>query len=104
MCRVVSLLFTPISVTIAVLHPRYAVVTACTWLQQWQSSFVSTGKSTLLKLMVGELTPTEGEVKRHSHLAIARYHQHSVDQLDNSSVVLEFFQVAARTSRNSVLL
>lgn len=51
------------------------------------------GKSTLLKLMVGELTPSEGEVKRHSHLSIARYHQHSVDQLDNSSIVLEFFQM-----------
>ena len=53
------------------------------------------GKSTLLKLMVGDLMATEGEVKRHSHLSIARYHQHSVDQLDNSSMVLEFFQVAA---------
>lgn len=52
------------------------------------------GKSTLLKLMVGDLMPSEGEVKRHSHLSIARYHQHSVDQLDNSAMVLEFFQVS----------
>ena len=50
-------------------------------------------QSTLLKLMVGDLTPTIGDVKRHSHLAIGRYHQHSVDQLDESMVVLDFFQV-----------
>jgi ATP-binding cassette subfamily F protein 2 len=50
------------------------------------------GKSTLLKLMTGELQATEGEVKRHSHLSIAKYHQHSVDALDNTVSVLEFFQ------------
>ena len=43
--------------------------------------------------MCGDLMATEGEVKRHSHLNIARYHQHSIDQLDNSQIVLEFFQV-----------
>jgi len=53
------------------------------------------GKSTLLKLMTGELQATEGEVKRHSHLSIAKYHQHSVDALDNHVSCLEFFQVCS---------
>jgi energy-coupling factor transporter ATP-binding protein EcfA2 len=51
------------------------------------------GKSTLLKLMTGELQPTEGDVKRHSHLSIAKYHQHSVDALIPELTVLDFFQV-----------
>ncbi|BDA49259.1 probable ATP-binding cassette sub-family F member 2 [Coccomyxa sp. Obi] len=50
------------------------------------------GKSTLLKLMCGDLTPTRGDVKRHSHLSIGRYHQHSIDVLDDSMQVLQFFQ------------
>ncbi|GAQ87542.1 abc transporter [Klebsormidium nitens] len=50
------------------------------------------GKSTLLKLMAGDLMPTRGQVNRHAHLSIGRYHQHSVDQLDESCAVLEFFQ------------
>jgi len=45
------------------------------------------GKSTLLKLMCGDLTPTRGDVKRHSHLSIGRYHQHSIDVLDDSMQV-----------------
>lgn len=49
------------------------------------------GKSTLLKLMTGDITPTKGTVSRHSHLSIGRYHQHSVDVLDNSATVLDFF-------------
>jgi len=48
------------------------------------------GKSTLLKLMFGELTPTSGEVKKHSHLRIAKYHQHSTDQLDLDMTPLEY--------------
>ena len=31
------------------------------------------GKSTLLKLMRDELSPVEGEVKRHGHLRIGQY-------------------------------
>ena len=49
------------------------------------------GKSTLLKLMTGDISPTKGTVSRHSHLSIGRYHQHSVDVLDNSATVLDFF-------------
>lgn len=40
------------------------------------------GKSTLLNLMVHELSPVEGSVSHKSGLRIARYHQHSADQLD----------------------
>lgn len=50
------------------------------------------GKSTLLKLMAGDLTATTGIVKRHSHLSIGRYHQHSVDQLNLEMTVLDFFK------------
>jgi ATP-binding cassette subfamily F protein 2 len=49
------------------------------------------GKSTLLKLMTGELTPTKGSVTRHPSLVIGKYHQHSVDVLDKSMTVLDFF-------------
>ena len=45
------------------------------------------GKSTLLKLMCGDLYPTRGDIKRHSHLVIGRYHQHSVDVLDDKMEV-----------------
>jgi len=48
------------------------------------------GKSTLLKLMAGDLHPQVGGIRRHIHLAIGRFHQHSIDQLDPESVVLDF--------------
>lgn len=48
------------------------------------------GKSTLLKLMVQELTPTEGSIRRHTHVSIGRYHQHSADVLDPDKSVLDF--------------
>uniref|UniRef100_A0A7S0UP19 ABC transporter domain-containing protein n=1 Tax=Polytomella parva TaxID=51329 RepID=A0A7S0UP19_9CHLO len=50
------------------------------------------GKSTLLKLMTGDLYPCQGTVTRHAHLSIGRYHQHSVDQLDETKTVLDFFK------------
>jgi energy-coupling factor transporter ATP-binding protein EcfA2 len=54
------------------------------------------GKSTLLKLMLGELQPTKGTVTRHTHLSIGRFHQHSVEALDDSKSPLDFFKVGAR--------
>jgi len=48
------------------------------------------GKSTLLKLMLAELTPTEGEVKRHGQLRIGRYNQHSEEVLDMELSPLDF--------------
>jgi len=48
------------------------------------------GKSTLLKLMRGELEATEGEVKRHSHLRLGVYNQHSAEILPGDLTPLEF--------------
>lgn len=48
--------------------------------------------------MTGDLTPTKGTVNRHTHLSIGRYHQHSVDQLDNTKTVLQFFKVRLEQS------
>merc|ERR1719487_49960 len=50
------------------------------------------GKSTLLKLMRGELEPVEGQVKRHSHLRIASYTQHSAEVLPSDKSPLQFLQ------------
>lgn len=50
------------------------------------------GKSTLLKLMDGELTPTQGMVQRHGHLRIARYNQHSNEQLDLELTPIEYMR------------
>ncbi|WVQ84186.1 hypothetical protein IAT38_006337 [Cryptococcus sp. DSM 104549] len=40
-----------------------------------------TGKSTLLNLITGALQPVEGTVGRHTQLKLAKYSQHSADQL-----------------------
>jgi len=48
------------------------------------------GKSTLLKLICGELLPTDGMIRRHSHLKIARYHQHLAEKLDMDLSPLEY--------------
>jgi ATP-binding cassette subfamily F protein 2 len=50
------------------------------------------GKSTLVKLMAGDLQPTEGSIRTHSHLSLGRYHQHSAEVLDPNQSALEFFQ------------
>ena len=48
------------------------------------------GKSTLIKLLAGECIPSEGQVRRHSHLKIGRYNQHLVDILDMDMSPLDF--------------
>mmetsp|Transcript_9828 Transcript_9828/g.30536 ORF Transcript_9828/g.30536 Transcript_9828/m.30536 type:complete len:420 (+) Transcript_9828:1185-2444(+) len=40
------------------------------------------GKSTLLKLLLGELEPTAGEVVRNRHTRLALVNQHHADQID----------------------
>jgi len=50
------------------------------------------GKSTLLKLMLAQIEPTVGEVKRNGKLRIGHYHQHSEEVLDLEKVPLQFLQ------------
>jgi len=49
-----------------------------------------TGKSTLLKLISGEVMPSDGLIRRHSHVRIGRYHQHLRDTLDLEVSALDF--------------
>ncbi|KAJ5737548.1 uncharacterized protein N7483_002673 [Penicillium malachiteum] len=48
------------------------------------------GKSTLLRLMTGKLSPIGGRVSRHTHLKLGVYSQHSAEQLDLTKSSLEF--------------
>jgi ATP-binding cassette, subfamily F, member 2 len=48
------------------------------------------GKSTLVKLMSGEVAPTLGSINIHPHLRLAKYHQHSADILDLDATLLDF--------------
>lgn len=48
------------------------------------------GKSTLLKLMTGRLTPVTGQVKAHHHLRIGYYHQHLEEEIDANLSPLEY--------------
>jgi len=49
------------------------------------------GKSTLLGLIVGQLTPTKGEMYRYHNLRIGYFSQHHVDQLNLALSPLEHF-------------
>ncbi|KAJ6486737.1 P-loop containing nucleoside triphosphate hydrolase protein [Mycena sanguinolenta] len=51
-----------------------------------------TGKSTLLHLITGALQPSEGTVSKHAALKLAKYSQHSADQLPYESSPIEYFQ------------
>lgn len=48
------------------------------------------GKSTLVKLIMGELEPCEGEVRRSQHARFAKVDQHHADQIDLSMTPLQF--------------
>ncbi|KAL1887102.1 ABC transporter ATP-binding protein arb1 [Ceratocystis pirilliformis] len=48
------------------------------------------GKSTLLRLMTGKLSPREGRITRHTHLKLGIYSQHSAEQLDLTKSALDF--------------
>jgi ATP-binding cassette subfamily F protein 1 len=50
------------------------------------------GKSTLLKLLTGELEPTEGEVRRNPRLRMGIYNQHFVDRLPMSKTPVEYIR------------
>lgn len=51
-----------------------------------------TGKSTLLNLITGALQPCEGTVSRHVGLKLAKYSQHSADQLPYDKSPIEHLQ------------
>ncbi|CAG8471038.1 129_t:CDS:10 [Cetraspora pellucida] len=50
------------------------------------------GKSTLLKLMMGELQPVKGRISRHTNLKLAKYSQHSADQLEMDLSPIEYMR------------
>jgi ATP-binding cassette subfamily F protein 2 len=50
------------------------------------------GKSTLIKLMSGELSATEGTVTKHQHCVMGKYHQHSADVLEPDLSPLAFMK------------
>lgn len=52
------------------------------------------GKSTLLKLLLGDILPTDGEVIRNRFLKIGRYDQHSADQFDLNLTPVEHLRSA----------
>lgn len=51
-----------------------------------------TGKSTLLHLITGALQPCEGTISKHAALKLAKYSQHSADQLPYDKSPIEYFQ------------
>lgn len=50
------------------------------------------GKSTLLHLITGVLQPVQGNISKHSALKLAKYSQHSADQLPYDLCPIEYFQ------------
>ena len=49
------------------------------------------GKTTLLRLILGELEATGGRVELGANVSIATFHQHQADELDGSKTVIEEF-------------
>jgi len=48
------------------------------------------GKSTLLKLISADLMPSDGLIRRHSHVKFGRYHQHLHEHLDLELSALDY--------------
>ena len=55
-------------------------------------AIVSTQKTTLVKLIMGLLEPTEGEIKQNPHARFALVNQHHADQIDLTLTPLQFLQ------------
>ena len=51
-----------------------------------------TGKSTLLHLITGVLQPCEGTISKHISLKLAKYSQHSADQLPYEKTPIEYLE------------
>lgn len=50
------------------------------------------GKSTLLKLLTGEVQPVQGEVRMNHRLRLGIYNQHSADQLGYEESPVEYLR------------
>lgn len=50
------------------------------------------GKSTFLKLLVGDLTPTVGEARKNHRLRIGKFDQHSGEHLNPVESPVEYLQ------------
>ena len=72
---------------------RYAhnLIQATSYLHSPSSSSLSFPRSTLLKIMTGELLPLTGSVRPHAHLRISKFTQHFIDALDLSMPPLDYF-------------
>ena len=49
------------------------------------------GKTTLLKLILGQLEPTGGTAQLGNNVSVAAFHQHQADELDDTKTVIELF-------------
>ncbi|KAL1232006.1 ATP-binding cassette sub-family F member 1 [Trichinella pseudospiralis] len=50
------------------------------------------GKSTFLKLLLGDLQPTRGEIRKNHRLRIGRFDQHSSEHLNNDESAVEYLR------------
>lgn len=50
------------------------------------------GKSTFLKLLMGDLTPNQGEIRKNHRLRIGRFDQHSGEHLNLDETPVEYLQ------------
>ena len=58
----------------------------------WLTGFSGAGKTTLFKLALGQIEPTEGTIIRDDRLRIGHYHQQIVDNLPLGLTPIEYLQ------------